>query len=64
MLFCIVTFNLWLHFNKLLTYLLTSCDRLRRVYDTEQRSLLMAGNNDEVYNKKPQRYAEDNVTQW
>ena len=23
MLFCIVTFNLWLHFNKLLTYLLT-----------------------------------------
>ena len=24
MLFCIVTFNLWLHFNKLLTYLLTS----------------------------------------
>ena len=27
-------------------------------------SLLMAGNNDEVYKKKPQRYAEDNVTQW
>ena len=26
-------------------------------------SLLMAGNNDEVYNKKPQRCAEDNVTQ-
>ena len=26
-------------------------------------SLLMAGNNDEVYDKKPQRYAEDNVTQ-
>jgi len=25
--------------------------------------LLMAGNNDEVYDKKPQRYAEDNVTQ-
>jgi len=24
---------------------------------------LMAGNNDEVYDKKPQRYAEDNVTQ-
>ena len=23
MLFCIVTFNLWLHYNKLLTYLLT-----------------------------------------
>jgi len=29
-----------------------------------RRSLLMAGNNDEVYDKKPQRYAEDNVTQW
>ena len=27
-------------------------------------SFLMAGNNDEVYKKKPQRYAEDNVTQW
>jgi len=27
-------------------------------------SLLMAGNNDEVYDEKPQRYAEDNVTQW
>ena len=27
-------------------------------------SLLMAGNDDEVYDKKPQRYAEDNVTQW
>jgi len=25
---------------------------------------LMAGNNDEVYDKKPQRYAEDSVTQW
>jgi len=24
----------------------------------------MAGNNDEVYDKKPQHYAEDNVTQW
>jgi len=24
----------------------------------------MVGNNDEVYDKKPQRYAEDNVTQW
>ena len=30
----------------------------------EQPSLLMAGNNDEVYDKKPQRYAKDNVTQW
>jgi len=24
---------------------------------------LMVGNNDEVYDKKPQRYAEENVTQ-
>jgi len=29
----------------------------------KQPSLLMAGNNDEVYDKKHQRYAEDNVTQ-
>jgi len=28
------------------------------------RSLLMAGNKDEVYGKKLQHYAEDNVTQW
>jgi len=28
----------------------------------ERLSLLMVGNNDEVYDKKPQRYAEDNVT--
>jgi len=28
------------------------------------QSLLMAGNNDEMYDKKPQHYAEDNVTQW
>ena len=27
-------------------------------------SLLMVGNNGEVYDKKPQCYAEDNVTQW
>jgi len=27
-------------------------------------SLLTAGNNEEVYDKKPQRYAEDNITQW
>jgi len=27
-------------------------------------SLLMTGNNDEVYDKQPQRYAEDNLTQW
>jgi len=30
----------------------------------ERLSLLMVENNDEVYDKKPQRYAEDNVTQW
>jgi len=24
----------------------------------------MAGNNDEMYDKKPQRYAEDNVTHY
>jgi len=27
-------------------------------------SLLMVGNNDEVYDKKPQHYAKDNVAQW
>ena len=35
-----------------------------RVYNAvagKQRSLLMAGNNGEMYDKKPQRYAEDNV---
>ena len=30
----------------------------------KRSSLLMAVNNDAVYDKKPQRYAEDNVTQW
>ena len=35
----------------------------------KRRSLLMAENDDEVYDKKPQRYAEDNIaafncTQW
>jgi len=30
----------------------------------KRQSLLMAGNNDEVYDKKLQRYAEENVTQW
>ena len=30
----------------------------------ERLSLLMVGNNDEVYDKKPQRYAEDNIMQW
>jgi len=27
-------------------------------------SFLMVGNNDKVYDKKPQPYAEDNITQW
>jgi len=30
----------------------------------KRRSLLITGDNDEVYDKKPPRYAEDNVTQW
>jgi len=30
----------------------------------KQPSLLTAANNDEMYDKEPQRYAEDNVTQW
>ena len=30
----------------------------------KRRSLLMAGKNNEVYDKKPQRYAENNITQW
>jgi len=44
-----------------------SCDEPLRVYNTsrwyKRPSLLIVGN-DEVYDKKPQRYAEDNVTQW
>jgi len=28
------------------------------------QSLLMAGNNDEVYDKKPQCYAEVSIMQW
>jgi len=41
-----------------------SCVGPRRVYNTvadERPSLLMAGNNYEVYDKKPQSYTEDNV---
>ena len=30
----------------------------------ERPSVLMAENNDDVYDKKPQRYAEDSVMQW
>ena len=44
-----------------------SCDGPWRVYTLvagKRQSLLMATNNDEVYDKKPQRYAEDNVKQW
>jgi len=44
-----------------------SCDEPRRVYNTvagKRPSLFMVGNNDEVYDKKSQRYVEDNVTQW
>jgi len=29
---------------------------------SERPSLFMVGNKDEVYDKKPQRYVEDNVT--
>jgi len=43
-----------------------SCNRPWRFYNTivagKRRSLLKAENNDEVYDKRPQRYAEDNVT--
>jgi len=44
-----------------------SCDRPREFITLVaggRPSLLMVGNNDEVYDKKPQRYAEDDVTQW
>jgi len=41
------------------------CDGPWRVDDTvvagKRRCLLMAGDDEEVYNKKPQRYAEDNI---
>jgi len=46
------------------------CDGSRRVHNTiasKRPSLLMAINSSEVHDKKPQRYAEDNViyvTQW
>jgi len=47
-----------------------SRDEPCRVYNTsrwwavEFVDGIMAGNNNEVYDKKPQRYAEDNVMQW
>ena len=31
---------------------------------SKRPSLLMVGNKDEVYDEKPQHYAEDNVMQW
>jgi len=34
-----------------------------RLVAGKRPSLLMVGNNDKVYDK-PQRYAEDNVTEW
>jgi len=45
-----------------------SCDRPWRVYNVtlvagKRRSLLIAGNNDEVSDKKHRRNAEDNVMQ-
>ena len=30
----------------------------------KRQSLLMVGDDDEVYDKKPQHYAEDSVKQW
>ena len=42
-----------------------SCDGPRELITLvagKQLSLLMAGNNDEVYDKKSQRYAKDNRT--
>ena len=42
----------------------TDHDELLTLVAGERQSLLMAGNNDAVYDKKPQRYADDNVTQW
>jgi len=42
-----------------------SCDGPRELITLvagKQLSLLMAGNNDEVYDKKSQRYAKDNKT--
>ena len=46
-----------------------SCDEPCRVYNTSRWWAAefvdgsTAGNNDEVYDKKPQRYVEENVTQ-
>ena len=42
----------------------TNRGKLMTLVAGKRRSLLMAGDDDEVYDKKPRRYAEDNVTQW
>jgi len=42
----------------------TDHDEFITLFAGEQPGLLMVQNNDEVYDKKPQRYVEDNVTQW
>ena len=57
--------------NLLFTYLLrapsairsaaTDHDELMTLDGDKQRSLLMAGDDDEVYDKKPQRYTENNI---
>jgi len=39
----------------------TDLDEFITLVAGERPSLLMAGNNDEVYDKKPQRYTEGNV---
>jgi len=41
MLFCIVTFNLWLYYNKLLTYLLTIADSFINYNREMLQSLVM-----------------------
>ena len=44
-----------------------SCDEPRRVYNTSRwwaAEFVDGGKQRRVYDKKPQRYAEDNVTQW
>jgi len=47
----------------------TNHGKLMTLVAGKQRSLLMAGDDDEVYDEKPQRYTEDNrtafnCTQW
>ena len=65
--------NIWLHCSVLWTVPVARAIHLAATDHDEfitlvaagkRPSLLTAGNNDEVYNKKPQRYAENSVTQW